>query len=42
MNPRKVISDQEIDLIHTTSLRIRSEVGFLLGHPGLNNPAKED
>jgi len=42
MDPRTVISDQEIDSIHKASLKIRSEAGFVLDHPGLNNPAKGD
>ena len=42
MIPLKGISDQEINLNHTASPRIHSEVDFVLDHPGLYNPAKGD
>lgn len=37
MEPWKVITDQEVEKIHRASLRVLSEVGFLLDHPGIGS-----
>jgi trimethylamine--corrinoid protein Co-methyltransferase len=35
MNPWKVISDEEVESIHQATLRVLSEVGITLPHPGV-------